>query len=49
MVVPFSASVSGKERDKTAMDVSRENIHFSAHPAISITQSLQAKNNFVIT
>lgn len=28
----LSASVSGKERDKTAMDVSRENIHFLKAP-----------------
>ena len=28
----LAASVSGKERDKTAMDVSRENIHFLSAP-----------------
>ena len=44
----LSASVTGKERDKTAMDVKREGIHFLKHLVIFIIQNLIMKTIFVI-
>lgn len=42
----LSASVSGKERDKTAMDVARENIHFLTAPCYFYHPNFETEEQF---